>query len=78
MVTTLNRETKVALKSLVTVSTMTAIYNFISESSPLGRGATLVRLLSNVGALSIGYVLGDVISDEIIDSIDIFLAKRGA
>lgn len=74
----LNRETRTALKSLITVSTMTAIYNFISESSPLGRGATLIRLLSNVGALSIGYVIGDVISNEIEDTIDIFLVKRGA
>lgn len=78
MVMILNRETRTALKSLITVSTMTAIYNFISESSPLGRGATLIRLLSNVGALSIGYVIGDVISNEIEDTIDIFLVKRGA
>lgn len=64
-------------KGIITASSMVAINEIIGYHANPYKSATGTRLLCNIAGASIGFALGRIISDEVIDYISDFLESEG-
>ena len=68
---------KMAGKGIITASCMVGINEVIGYHANPYKSATSTRLFCNIAGASIGFVLGRIVSDEVVDYISDFIESKG-
>ena len=63
-------------KGVITASCMIAVNELIGYHTNPYKSATATGLACNVAAASIGFVLGKIVSDEVIETVENYILKE--
>lgn len=67
---------KMVGKGIITASCMVGINEVIGYHANPYKSATSTRLFCNIAGASIGFVLGKIVSDEVIENIENYILKE--
>ena len=67
---------KMVGKGIITASCMVGINEVIGYHANPYKSATSTRLFCNIAGASIGFVLGKIVSDEVIETIENYILKE--
>lgn len=64
----MNKQIKTAVKAVIVVSSMAATNEVIGYHANPYKSATAVRLMCNIAGISIGFFLGSLAADKVIEA----------
>lgn len=65
-----NNKSRILVKAVITTGCMIAVNDFLCAFAPIRSAQTLHRIASNIGGLSIGYLVGSLSADCVLNALD--------